>query len=762
MTVQSPNPRFGKLLTEAISSVARRKQVNMEIVEEDLAIEVSEREGLAKSLSFYTVQRWMRGYPPDCHRMKVIVAYCVHHGRIPRDLAEGLLKYADCEDLLPILDHLFAGRTASSLQRVYSNLPRRNPSFGGRENDMAELLRRLSPESRAAVIVIYGLGGIGKTTLATEAGHACLPAGEANLGSPYDAVVFISARDRTLTLTDVLDEIGRVLEYPAILRQAPAEKMPLVLEVLGRFQVLLIIDNFETIEDPALPRFILEGVPAPSKVVITTRDYHPTLWPGTWPIQLQGLHDAEALQLVREWAQEYQAEAILKASEAELEQLLQATEGNPHALLTALGLIANQKRPLATVLRDLWAGRGRIFDYIFSQGWNVLSEDARHVLMVMPFFVESASHEALGVAAGVEGYFLDRAVGQLVEMSLLEVNDVLESQRCYRVHPLTLAFAGAKLSESPEWEREARERWSDFFIQYVELYGDDDFGDSIRYREELRNEIKNIRSAIEWGFEHKPEKAVRLVERITTFLLDEGEWPERLDLCRRALTVAQTPDSKAGLLTRVGWSYFVQGDYEPARQAQDEGIEIARQHGLYKRLVQLLHDSGRRYSKQGEHSRADRFYVEALELAKSIGDEFSIREAKYFRVKGAYIGGDYQQAKRSFPELLKMFEGEPRQALSVLRILGEIAIAEGKYDEARNYLQQFENVAKSYYEADEQAECYRNWGDLEKAAGHPDKALETYNKALDLASRLGIQKEMGQLEALIQETEDLLAKNVSE
>ncbi|MBI1879387.1 MAG: hypothetical protein HYR94_14415, partial [Chloroflexi bacterium] len=98
MTTQPPRPHFGRLFSEAIAGVARRKQVNMEIVEEDLAIEVSESEGLTKSLSFYTVQRWMRGYPPECQRMRVIVSFCVRPGRIPRDLAEGLLKHAGCDD----------------------------------------------------------------------------------------------------------------------------------------------------------------------------------------------------------------------------------------------------------------------------------------------------------------------------------------------------------------------------------------------------------------------------------------------------------------------------------------------------------------------------------------------------------------------------------------------------------------------------------------------------------------------------------------
>jgi tetratricopeptide (TPR) repeat protein len=125
------------------------------------------------------------------------------------------------------------------------------------------------------------------------------------------------------------------------------------------------------------------------------------------------------------------------------------------------------------------------------------------------------------------------------------------------------------------------------------------------------------------------------------------------------------------------------------------------------------------------------------------------------------MSGDYQQAKGSFLELLEKFKGDPRQELSVLRLLAEIAISEERFDDARNYLLKFKVISESYYEADEEAECYRNWGDLEKATGHLDKAIEAYKKALDLASRLGMWKEVEQLEMLIRETEDLLAKNVS-
>jgi hypothetical protein len=52
---QPPSPRFGNLLTEAISSVAKRKRLNMEVIEEEIALAVSRTEERETPLSFYTV-----------------------------------------------------------------------------------------------------------------------------------------------------------------------------------------------------------------------------------------------------------------------------------------------------------------------------------------------------------------------------------------------------------------------------------------------------------------------------------------------------------------------------------------------------------------------------------------------------------------------------------------------------------------------------------------------------------------------------------
>ncbi len=754
------NKRFGQLLSEGIVSVAKRQRKSVAAVEGEIAGKLG--------YTHHTVQRWRRGYMPrEPEQVAFLVRYCVNNGRVGRDWAQGILTQARYPDRETLLQELFPERSGHTVvARVYQNLPPRYGDFLGREVDMARVLEGLA--SRWPLVSIEGLGGVGKTTLAIETARRCLPRPEGALDPPFEAVVWVSAKDRPEQkhwLNEVLDRVARVLDYPYI-TQLSAEQKPMEVDQLLRaHRTLVIVDNFETIEDPDLVGW-MQRVPEPSKVLITSR--HAQLR-SVWAIHLRGLEEPEALELIRRHVRRLGLCALERAAEDLLLSLARVTEGNPKAIEMALGHV-KRGLSLSEVVDHLHAARltvGDIFDELFTRAWEALTKDAQHVLLVVPFFVDTVSKGALGAAAKLKGYRLDAALEQLVEMSLLDVDEALAaSEQRYNAHPLTRAFAEARLREVPEWEGQGRERWVQFYLQYVELYGDDDLGEGvgggeIGYREKLRDEINNLRLAIEWCFQNKPEKAVRLVERITTFLLDEGEWSERVTLCHRALEVAKKlkiPTSQAGLLTRLGWSYLVQGDYEQSRKAQDEGLEIARQHGLQDRLVQLLRDSGEWYSRQGDYAQANQFYAESLKLAEEIGQEIGILQAKGFRARTAYASGHYAEAKQAFLLLLPDFKRSlPRDVVFALRYLGDIAIVEQRFEEARNYLQEAEErLYRLYYEAHEEAQLYRTWGDLEKATGNLDAALEAYEKGLDLSERLGMQKEAKQLRVCIQEIEHLL------
>src|SRR4051812_48579338 len=113
------------------------------------------------------------------------------------------------------------------------NLPPRDyEQFIGRQQELAEVRRLLSPRSRAFVITVDGIGGIGKSAWVLEWAYGLvdqynvLPGGER-----FEGIVGVRAtrtsptasgiRERRQvfrTIEDVFAVIARVLDYPAITR----------------------------------------------------------------------------------------------------------------------------------------------------------------------------------------------------------------------------------------------------------------------------------------------------------------------------------------------------------------------------------------------------------------------------------------------------------------------------------------------------------------------------------------------------------------
>src|SRR5260370_34887346 len=97
-----------------------------------------------------------------------------------------------------------------------------------------------------------------------------------------------------------------------------------------------------------------------------------------------------------------------------------------------------------------------------------MTQDAKHVLLVAPFFVDYASKEALRATAGLTEYHLDNAVEELVELKLLDIKEAsVAISHHYSIHPLTRAFATAHLEKRPDFEEQARTRWSKYYIDFA-------------------------------------------------------------------------------------------------------------------------------------------------------------------------------------------------------------------------------------------------------------------------------------------------------
>jgi hypothetical protein len=150
--------------------------------------------------------------------------------------------------------------------------------------------------------------------------------------------------------------------------------------------------------------------------------------------------------------------------------LIQATGGNPLAIETTLGLYdaGIALDTLVKALTEAGLHVKQVFDEIFPRAWNILNSDARHILMLMPFFNESAGKTALRTISGLDIYSFDVALSQLMRMALISSNDALdENAQRFAAHPLTLAFAKIKSLEANRWEEHARKSWAEWYLNYA-------------------------------------------------------------------------------------------------------------------------------------------------------------------------------------------------------------------------------------------------------------------------------------------------------
>jgi hypothetical protein len=309
-----------------------------------------------------------------------------------------------------------------------SNLPNRHPHFVGRREDIKKVLEALG--SRAWIITIDGMGGIGKTTLALEVAHLCREKANEHPNIPaFTGYIWISARDKpSFSLDDVVQEILYVLSpfetTTKLLSQT--ERLILATRLLAAEPRLLIIDNFETVKDEQLHRFLRDQLPNPSKVLITSRHH---LQAGEKVVTIGGLEEGDAVELLRLEAERLQI-PLGGEDVTRLQIIARKAYGIPLVLRWAMESVFNGKS-LEWVVESLeHSTADDIFDYIFKLSLSTLDEETRGIfrsMALLPTWARTATIRAMNPATAA----IEDRVGCLVSLSLVEDNRrlVLDDRR---------------------------------------------------------------------------------------------------------------------------------------------------------------------------------------------------------------------------------------------------------------------------------------------------------------------------------------------
>jgi hypothetical protein len=256
----------------------------------------------------------------------------------------------------------------SAVPEIWGNVPQRNKNFTGR-NELLDRLRQHTSTDDHTPQALQGLGGVGKTAVATEYAH--------RYSEAYDLVWWIPSDQPTLVRSS-LAALARPMHLDGAADRGIESAAAAVLDALRRGEPyrrwLLIFDNADQTDE--LNQIIPRG---PGDVLITSRNLRWQAVIDTIPVDV----------FTREESTEFLVRRAPKALDLSSAELIADKLGDlPLALEQAGALLAETGMPVEEYLRlldesvtEIMAeGRGSEYPLSMTATWKLSVSRLRQVL----------------------------------------------------------------------------------------------------------------------------------------------------------------------------------------------------------------------------------------------------------------------------------------------------------------------------------------------------------------------------------------------
>jgi predicted ATPase/class 3 adenylate cyclase len=660
-----------------------------------------------------------------------------------------------------------------------NNLPLQRTPMIGREKELDEA-RRVLMEEDVALITFTGSGGSGKTRLAVQVA--------ANVIDHFrDGVCFISLA----AITDPDMVIIQVAEVLGVKESGNHSLMEDLTEYLRQKQLLLVLDNFEQVIDAAPLLAQLLSYAPHLKLLVTSRTLLQLRGERDFPVPPLALPNPKRLPPLTQIAG-YDAVRlfvdramsvrpgfmITEANAPSIAGICARLDGLPLAIELAAARVAilppeamlkrlqSRLRVLTGGARDLPA-RQQTLRSTIEWSHDLLDEEEQRLFRRLAVFSGGRTLDAIeAVCAGgdtvqesgvrkEEGLSPDASVLTSLKLDILEgvaslVNKSLlnREEQLAGGEPRFLMletiheYARERLEESGEADQ-VSERHARFFLDLVEQAEPELQGpEQGMWLRRLEDEHDNIRVALHWTAQHKPELGLRMVGALGLFWEIRAFLSEGLNLLADLLSQSGATEGtgdRAKALYVAGNLADIRGDYEAARTYYSEGLAIYRRLGDKLGAARPLNGLGLVSWGQGDLVAARSFLEESLAIKRELGDQGAISISLNNLGLVALAQGDYATARACLEECLvidRKLEDDDAVATS-LGNLGAVALDEGKYEEARSYLLESVMLFKEIGDTRGLVDNLENLVGLASQTGHYERALLMAGAAEALREELG-------------------------
>jgi predicted ATPase/class 3 adenylate cyclase/Tfp pilus assembly protein PilF len=621
------------------------------------------------------------------------------------------------------------------IRQIRHSLPAERDAFIGRRDALDELARRF--DGGARVVSLIGIGGTGKTRLATRFASAWLgefPGGawfcDLSQARGIEGIAYAvgQALDLTLGKDDPLLQLGHAIS--------------------ARGRCLIVLDNFEQVSrhaEATLGQWLSRAPEA--RFLVTSRAVLAVA--GESVLSLSPLSTADAAALFVQRARAAKVDFQPRGDdEAAIVPLVALLEGLPLAIeLAAARVRVMSPRMLLSRMDErfklLSTGDGRLgrqstLRATFDWSWDLLSIPERAALAQLSVFEGGfglqAAEAVLDLSAFEDPPWPPDALQSLVDKSFVrrlsgDRFDLLASVQAYAAEHL--CSAGRYPGSGPQAAQAAEARHG---AHYASL---DERQVTAQRSVELDNLVAACRRAQARG---DARTAAQTLEGAWAGIRLRGPFSAGLDLVLLVQSMSALPVALQARVNAVaGRALQALGRVGEARSHYATALGQARQVGDRTREGRLLGSLGNLDANEARMDEARRHFTEALAIARETGNSaLECELLSGFGTLDDYLG-QLDDARRHYEAALALARriGDRHWEGGILGNLGGLDMAQGRTADARAHFEASLVVARELGDRQWEGNALCNLGLLHQLQGELAQARDKLESALQVAREIG-------------------------
>ena len=535
-----------------------------------------------------------------------------------------------------------------------NNLPRLHYFFG-REMELKKIADALAEDSRGWGALIDGPGGIGKTSLAIRAAEQ-VPQGR------FQRIIFLSSKERELTADgqrslgsfvlpsylEMLNAIARELDKPDLAKSTEAERSDAILRALRQSDVLLVLDNLETLPENDRDQLFafLNRLPSGCSAIVTSRRRADA---SAVAVRLDKLDWPAARDLITEISKTN--DRLRKASGPEQRSLYEETGGNPLLIRWISGQLGlGRCRTVAAALdfvRSAPAGNNPL-EFIFGDLLDTFTTNETKVLASLSHFTTALEVKFIAELASLNDA---AAQGALIDLSSRALVVPDKEERRFILVPMVADFLRRK---RPEVVAETGSRLEERAYAQIVENGYDQYD---RFPV-LDAAWHTVAPALQLFIAGPNERLQTVTSALDQFLNFTGRYDELLSLNQQAEAKAATAGDHidAGwCVFRLGWVQRLRGQADAVLACADRaaGHWLIAKAGTRER-ASAIRLSGIGYEMKKDYPAAIAAYSESLELLRTLSAENADVATALNDLADVERYSDIAAAERDYREALRI------------------------------------------------------------------------------------------------------------